>query len=93
MVGERKKGMSNTKAWRAKDRTSKPNSRQKRNGLYLDANPTCQICFKRQSKEAHHDLPKGHPDRNLWRYMRALCRRCHLVVHQPPKRVVIVVSR
>ena len=75
--------MSNTVEWRAKRRTSKPNSRQKRNGLFLDAHPICQRCGKRPSKEAHHDLPKGHPDRHLWRFMRALCIRCHVEVHRP----------
>jgi hypothetical protein len=74
--------MSNPRAWRAKPRTPVPNSRQKRNGLFLDANPLCQGCGTRPSKEAHHDLPKGHPDRNLWRYMRALCVPCHTKVHQ-----------
>ena len=74
--------MSNPKKWRAKPRTTKPNARQKRNGLYLDAHPMCQGCGKRPAKEAHHDLPHGHPDRFLWRYMRALCRRCHIIVHQ-----------
>lgn len=81
--------MSNPKAWRAKKRTSKPNARQKRNGLFLDAHPRCQRCCKRPSVEAHHDLPKGHPDRNAWRFMRALCRRCHVIVHQPKARVTI----
>ena len=80
---ERKMKMSNPRAWRAKPRTSKPNSRQKRNGLFLDANPMCQCCAQRPSRDAHHDLPPGHPDRYLWRYMRALCRDCHIAVHQP----------
>ena len=74
--------MSNTRAWRAKQRTSKPNARQKRNGLFLDAHPVCQDCGKRKSREAHHDLPHGHPDRYLWQYMRALCTRCHVARHQ-----------
>jgi hypothetical protein len=73
--------MSNTRAWRAKQRTTTPNSRQKRNGLFLDAHPICQGCAAAASREAHHDLPKGHPDRNRWRYMRALCTACHLFVH------------
>lgn len=77
--------MSNTRAWRAKPRTTKPNSRQKRNGLFLDSHPDCERCQKRSAKEAHHDLPKGHPKRNLWRYMRALCTRCHVEVHNRPK--------
>jgi len=85
--------MSNTRPWRAKKRTSKPNSRQKRNGLFLDANPICQACCKRRAVEAHHDLPKGHPDRNFWRYMRALCRRCHVMVHQPQQTVTIRLGR
>lgn len=75
--------MSNPRAWRAKPRTETPNSRQKRNGLFLDSHPTCQACRKRAANEAHHDLPKGHPDRHLWRYMRALCTLCHIKVHQP----------
>ena len=79
--------MSNTRSWRAKPRTPKPNSRQKRNGLFLDAHPQCQRCGKRTAKEAHHDLPKGHPDRYIWRFMRALCRKCHVHVHQ---RVTVV---
>ncbi|HEX7822719.1 MAG TPA: hypothetical protein VF463_19120 [Sphingobium sp.] len=75
--------MSNTKAWRAKDRTSKPNSRQKRNGLFLDERPICQACNRRRSEHAHHHLPKGHPDRYSHRYMRALCEPCHVKVHRP----------
>ena len=59
-----------------------PIARQKRKGLYLDDHPTCHRCGKRPAVEAHHDLPPGHPDRNLWRFMRALCRRCHVAVHQ-----------
>jgi hypothetical protein len=39
MPAERKMKMSNPRAWRAKRRTTKPNSRQKRNGLFLDAHP------------------------------------------------------
>ncbi len=74
--------MSNTVKWREKPRTSKPNSRQKRNGLFLDAHPICQDCGKRRSKEAHHDLPQGHPDRNDWQFMRALCIPCHVKCHQ-----------
>lgn len=84
--------MSNTVAWRAKARTSKPNSRQKRNGLYLDAHPFCHRCNWRLSKEAHHRLPKGHEARYNWRYMEALCRRCYTVEHQQPK-LVVVISR
>lgn len=75
--------MSNTKAWRAKDRTSKPNARQKRNGLFLDQRPICQMCNSHAAVHAHHDLPKGHPDRYDHRYMRALCEPCHVKVHRP----------
>ena len=78
--------MSNPRAWRAKPRTQKPNSRQKRNGLFLDAHPICQGCGNCPSIEAHHDLPHGHPDRHLWRYMRALCIPCHAAVHWPRAR-------
>lgn len=74
--------MSNPRAWRAKHRTSKPNARQKRNGLFLDAHPKCQRCGCRRSREAHHQLPKGHPARYDWRYMQALCLPCHIEVHQ-----------
>jgi hypothetical protein len=80
--------MSNTRAWRAKQRTAWPNSRQKRNGLFLDAHPICQGCGIRPSKEAHHDLPHGHPDRTKWRYMRALCIPCHSAIHFPAARYV-----
>lgn len=82
MTPERKIEMSNTRDWRRKPRTPTPNARQKRNGLFLDAHPVCQRCTARPSAEAHHDLPQGHPDRTLWRYMRALCRNCHLQLHQ-----------
>ena len=74
--------MSNTRAWRAKQRTSKPNSRQKRNGLFLDAHPDCQACQNRRAREAHHNLPKGHAQRYDWKHMRALCVPCHVTVHQ-----------
>lgn len=77
--------MSNPRAWRAKPRTSKPNSRQKRNGLYLDAHPTCASCNTRPASEAHHELPKGHPDRFEWAFMRALCIPCHVLEHQQPR--------
>lgn len=73
--------MSNTRAWRAKPRTPKPNSRQKRNGLLLDARPICQRCTQRPSQEAHHALPKGHPQRNDGDHMEALCQSCHAAVH------------
>ena len=72
--------MSNTLPWRSKKRTSKPSSRQKRNGLFLDQHPNCGCGAP--SAEAHHDLPKGHPQRNDEQHMRALCRSCHVVVHR-----------
>lgn len=72
--------MSNTKPWRAKKRTHKPSSRQKRNGLLLDRNPTCRCGAP--ATEAHHDLPKGHPQRNDDQFMRAVCRRCHIDIHR-----------
>jgi hypothetical protein len=78
--------MSNPKAWRAKLRTPKPNSRQKRNGLFLDQRPFCQRCHERKSREAHHDLPHGHPNRNDPAFMRALCAPCHAAVHAPRAR-------
>jgi 5-methylcytosine-specific restriction endonuclease McrA len=74
--------MSNPVDWRAKPRTTKPNSRQKRNGLFLDKHPTCQRCSRRAAEEAHHDLPHGAPGRYDWPNMRALCRPCHIHVHQ-----------
>lgn len=82
--------MSNPRKWRAKPRTSKPNSRQKRNGLFLDEHPRCQRCKRRPSAEAHHDLPKGHPDRHKWGHMRALCVSCHVEVHRGPRMLVVV---
>ncbi len=82
MVGRGKIEMSNTKPWRSKPRTSKPNARQKRNGLYLDAHPLCHRCKQRPAKEAHHALPYGHPHRYDWRHMEALCVQCHLTAHQ-----------
>lgn len=72
--------MSNTVAWRAKPRTSKPSSRQKRNGLFLDKHPFCR-CGAR-STEAHHDLPRTHPDRNSEQHMQAFCRQCHVDHHR-----------
>jgi hypothetical protein len=75
--------MSNPRLWRAKQRTETPNSRQKRNGLFLDGRPVCQKCGERCAVHAHHDLPSGHPDRNQPRYMRALCEPCHVAVHLP----------
>ena len=73
--------MSNTVPWRAKPRTTKPNSRQKRNGLFLDAHPTCQQCGNRPSAEAHHLLGHGHPLRYFWCFMLALCIPCHVREH------------
>lgn len=74
--------MSNTKAWRAKKRTAWPNSRQKRNGLFLDAHPKCARCGA-NADEAHHTLPHGHSMRHLWTFMVALCIGCHVLAHQP----------
>lgn len=74
--------MSNPRAWRGKGRTTKPNSRQKRNRLFLDANPQCQGCGIRPSAEAHHELPPGHSCRYDWQHMKALCVPCHVTVHQ-----------
>jgi hypothetical protein len=75
--------MSNTKPWRAKQRTPKPSSRQKRNGLLLDRHPTCRCGSP--ATEAHHDLPKGHPQRNDPQHMRAVCRQCHVDIHRMVK--------
>lgn len=77
--------MSNTRAWRGKKRTAWPNSRQKRNGLFLDAHPRCQCCGA-DAEEAHHRLPHGHPLRNLWPFMLALCITCHTAIHRPAPR-------
>ncbi len=85
--------MSNTRPWRGKPRTSKPNSRQKRNGLFLDAHPTCQRCGQRPAEEAHHDLPHRHRDRYDWRFMRALCVDCHVTIHQQIKAIVTARQR
>ena len=82
--------MSNTRAWRAKKRTPWPNSRQKRNGLFLDAHPYCQRCGQKRAEEAHHNLPKGQPSRYDWRHMRALCEGCHVEVHQTMNFVVVI---
>jgi 5-methylcytosine-specific restriction endonuclease McrA len=73
--------MSNTRKWRAKPRTAKPNSRQKRNGLFLDAHPTCRNCPDKPSEEAHHTLPRAHPQREDWAFMEPLCRDCHVEIH------------
>ena len=82
--------MSNPRKWRAKPRTSTPNSRQKRNGLFLDEYPRCQQCKSRPSAEAHHDLPHGYPDRHDWRHMRALCSPCHVNVHRRARQIVVI---
>lgn len=79
--------MSNTRAWRKKPRTATPNSRQKRNGLFLDAHPWCELCQRNLADEAHHELPKGHPDRHDWQHMKALCTPCHTEVHKPKRRI------
>ena len=75
--------MSNTVAWRAKPRTSKPNSRQKRNGLFLDGHPVCQQCWNAHAKQAHHVLGHGFAARNHPLAMRALCEPCHVRHHRP----------
>jgi hypothetical protein len=80
--------MSNSRKWRAKRRTKTPNARQKRNGLYLDAHPTCMACRCQPSREAHHELRIGDPRRYDWKFMKALCIACHVEAHQ---RVVITV--
>ncbi|WP_156347203.1 hypothetical protein [Sphingomonas sp. Leaf33] len=80
--------MSNPRNWRGRGRTTTPNSRQKRNKLYLDAHPVCHRCNSRPSAEAHHELPKGHPNRYDWQHMKALCVPCHIAVHQPLKMVL-----
>lgn len=82
--------MSNTKMWRVKDRTTKPNARQKRNGLFLDAHPFCSRCHWRLAKEAHHRLPRSNENRYDWRYMEALCRRCHVNEHQQAPLIIVI---
>ena len=72
--------MSNTKPWRAKTRTTKPSSRQKRNGLFLDRHPQCRCGAP--ATEAHHGLRKGHPKRNEEQNMQAVCRQCHIEIHR-----------
>lgn len=74
--------MSNPRKWRVKTRTAKPNARQKRNGLFLDAHPICQGCRSAPSVEAHHAPPPGTPGRDDWESMTALCQPCHVHVHQ-----------
>ena len=74
--------MSNTVEWRKKMRTTKPNARQKRNGLFLDVRPTCQACHHASAKHAHHELPHGNPQRYEHRFMRALCEPCHVEHHR-----------
>ena len=89
IMPERKMEMSNPRAWRAKPRTTTPNARQKRNGLFLDAHPTCQRCGACPSEEAHHVLPKSNPRRFDWKNMMALCRACHIGVHSAPPSVLV----
>ncbi|WP_267381086.1 MULTISPECIES: hypothetical protein [unclassified Sphingomonas] len=84
--------MSNPVDWRAKPRTTKPNARQKRNGLFLDAHPICQHCGQEKADEAHHLMSHGHPDRYDWKHMRALCAPCHVEVHRPTVTISIVVT-
>lgn len=84
--------MSNPRLWRAKTRTSKPNSRQKRNGLFLDAHPTCQRCGACPSEEAHHVLARRSPRRYAWKNMMALCRSCHIHIHRPVASIVVIVA-
>lgn len=86
-TAERKMKMSNTRAWRSKPRTTTPNSRQKRNGLFLDSHPWCERCRLNLADEAHHELPKGHLDRYDWQHMKALCTPCHVEVHKPQRRI------
>ena len=80
--------MSNPRAWRGRGRTTTPNSRQKRNKLFLDAHPQCQACETRPSAEAHHDLPAGNRSRYDWQFMKALCVPCHVILHQHIRAVV-----
>ena len=84
--------MSNPRKWRAKPRTTKPNARQKRNGLFLDQHPICQACRSAPSAEAHHALPPGSPGRYEWESMMALCQTCHVHVHQSASVVVVVIN-
>jgi hypothetical protein len=85
--------MSNPRAWRGKGRTTTPNSRQKRNKLFIDAHPDCQRCNQGPAREAHHELPSGHPHRYDWRFMKALCVPCHVTVHQQLKIILTVRQR
>lgn len=85
--------MSNTVPWRKKVRTTKPNARQKRNGLFLDEQTVCEECHSAPAVHAHHDLPHGHPSRFDHQCMRALCEPCHVEHHRstvealPPAKV------
>lgn len=79
--------MSNPRAWRGKGRTTKPNARQKRNKLHLDAHPVCEGCGVRPSQESHHELEPGQPSRYDWQNMKALCIPCHVALHQHRLRV------
>lgn len=82
--------MSNPRDWRAKPRTTKPNSRQKRNGLYLDQHPRCGCGAA--ATEAHHQLSWHDPLRYDWRFMEPLCTPCHVAAHQPQQVTVVVVT-
>ena len=79
--------MSNPRAWRGKGRTPTPNSRQKRNRLYLDAHPVCQACGQRPAVEAHHELSRTNRNRYDWQHMKALCVPCHVTEHQRLRRI------
>lgn len=83
--------MSNTKQWRSKARTSWPSARQKRNGLLLDRHPQCRCGAA--ATEAHHDLPKGHPNRNDEQNMRAVCRECHIEIHRGTTATITILNR
>lgn len=85
--------MSNPRAWRGKGRTTTPNSRQKRNRLFIDAHPDCQRCNSRPAGEAHHELPPGHPQRYDWKHMKALCVPCHITIHQQMRIIFSVRQR
>lgn len=72
--------MSNPRAWRGRGRTETPNSRQKRNKLFLDAHRKCACGAP--ATEAHHELPHGHPDRQEWAHIKPKCSSCHVKLHQ-----------
>jgi hypothetical protein len=75
--------MSNPVKWRGKGRTTTPNSRQKRNKLYLDAHPVCTECRAAPSEHAHHMLDATFPCRTSWLAMRPMCEPCHVRWHKP----------